>query len=178
LQDQGHYRDDKISRYQPDIAQSIISPINISIMSTSLSKAFVTGVFCNKDDLFYYWPPPFLLLKESVSENRIFNICVMFLNYKYTNWDICLKLINTLVLYFKQMLSIHYSFRKQFILHTLCRGKGKCFEGWPKPWTWISRGKVIILQTSLKYMVTFYHMISPLSQPSFHFEIFVITWDY
>jgi hypothetical protein len=40
-------RDDNISRYFPDIAQSI-SPICISIMPTSLSKASLTGVYCYK----------------------------------------------------------------------------------------------------------------------------------
>jgi hypothetical protein len=39
-------RDNKISRYCTDIAQSV-SPIYISIVPTSLSKAFVTGVFCD-----------------------------------------------------------------------------------------------------------------------------------
>jgi hypothetical protein len=39
-------RDDNISRYFPDIAQSI-SPICISVMSTSLSKASVTVVYCD-----------------------------------------------------------------------------------------------------------------------------------
>jgi hypothetical protein len=36
--------DDNISRYFPDIAQRI-SPICISLMPTSLSKASVTGVY-------------------------------------------------------------------------------------------------------------------------------------